>query len=105
VAYICNKGADAPVTQPVKLLGTGKYLPKRLVTAAEIDQRLQTAPGWTMQKTGVALRHFVAEETASQMGALAAAAALQKAGLQPTDLDLIVGACGVGSSRSPARRP
>lgn len=87
--------------RPVKLLGTGKYLPKRLVTAAEIDQRIQAPSGWTMKKAGVAVRHFVLDETASQMGALAAREALQNAGLKLTDIDCIVAASGVGEQPIP----
>ncbi|HLO02266.1 MAG TPA: beta-ketoacyl-ACP synthase III [Symbiobacteriaceae bacterium] len=87
--------------QNVKLLGTGTYLPKRLVTAAEIDQRIQAPSGWTMKKAGVAVRHFVQDETASQMGALAAAQALQNAGLKATEIDCIVAAASVGEQPIP----
>jgi 3-oxoacyl-[acyl-carrier-protein] synthase-3 len=89
------------VIQNVKLLGTGKYLPKRIVTAAEIDQRIQAPEGWTMRKAGVAIRHFAEHETASQMGALAAAAALKNANLQPEALDCIVATCAVGEQPIP----
>ncbi|MFD0961708.1 beta-ketoacyl-ACP synthase III [Paenibacillus chungangensis] len=78
----------------VKIIGTGKYLPQTCVTAEEIDARLGVRAGWTLKKTGVEKRYFAGEETASQMGAKAAAAALQAAGVSFRDIDCIVGASG-----------
>ncbi|MCU6709897.1 beta-ketoacyl-ACP synthase III [Paenibacillus sp. J5C_2022] len=78
----------------VKIIGTGKYLPQTCVTAEEVDARLGVKAGWTLKKTGVAKRYFAGEETAAQMGAKAAAAAILAAGISFRDIDCIVGASG-----------
>lgn len=75
----------------VKIVSTGKYLPRRIVSAEEMDLRLGTSSGWVKKKTDVEQRHFVAEgETASFMGAYAAKQALLNGGFKLTDIDCIV---------------
>lgn len=81
-------------TRKVKIIGTGKYLPKQVVTAEELDRKLGVADGWVRRKTDVIVRHYVQEETSSQMGALAAAAALEDAGLTFADIDCLVSTSG-----------
>ncbi|MBN2983694.1 MULTISPECIES: beta-ketoacyl-ACP synthase III [Cohnella] len=83
----------------VSILGTGKYLPQTCVTSEEMDARLGVKPGWTLKKTNVAKRYFAGEETASRMGAKAAAAALEAAGLSFRDIDCLV--CTSGTSEQP----
>ncbi|MFM9278742.1 beta-ketoacyl-ACP synthase III [Paenibacillus jiagnxiensis] len=84
----------------VKILGTGKYLPGRIVTDEELDDRLGVPAGWVHKATGIGVRHFAAEgETASQMGARAAEAALTDAGLSFTDIDCLV--CTSGTKEQP----
>lgn len=86
-------------TRHVKVAGTGRYLPGTGVSAEAIDLRLGIEPGWVMRKTSVANRHFVEEETASQMGAYAAQEALQAAGLTFADIDCLV--CASGTMEQP----
>ncbi len=81
-------------TRPVKILGTGIYLPKAVVTDAEIDQRAQLAPGWTKKHSGVLRRHFVSDETMSTMAARAITDALTHAGLTLDDVDCLVATSG-----------
>lgn len=83
----------------VKILGTGKYLPRRQVTSEEIDRKLGVPAGWTLKKSDVRVRHFAVEETSSQMGALAAEAALRDAGLTFADIDCLV--CTSGTMEQP----
>jgi 3-oxoacyl-[acyl-carrier-protein] synthase-3 len=81
---------------PLTILGTGEYLPQRVVPSTEFDERWKKPSGWTFRATGVAHRHVAApNETSSRMGALAAQRALDVAGVQPGELDCIVSACGV----------
>jgi 3-oxoacyl-[acyl-carrier-protein] synthase-3 len=63
---------------PVKILGTGIYLPPTVVTAAEIDRRAGLSPGWTKKHSGVLTRHFATDESAAFMGARAVADALAR---------------------------
>ncbi|HEY9627837.1 MAG TPA: beta-ketoacyl-ACP synthase III [Coleofasciculaceae cyanobacterium] len=74
----------------VKILSTGKYLPKRKVTAQELAEKIGVSSQWIEKKSGVKVRHFVADETTSQMGAYAAKEALAAAHLSSQDIDCIV---------------
>ncbi len=74
----------------VKILGTGKYLPSRIVTAEELDHTLGCKPGWVLKKSGVSKRHFITDETTAYMGAQAAIQAVNAAGLDLSDIDCIV---------------
>ncbi|MBB3109685.1 3-oxoacyl-[acyl-carrier-protein] synthase-3 [Paenibacillus phyllosphaerae] len=90
-------------TRQVRILGTGKYLPKRLVTDEEMDMRLQTRSGWVRKTTDVAVRHFAGDgETASYMGARAAEAALAAAGLTFADIDCLVCTSGTKEQALPS---
>jgi 3-oxoacyl-[acyl-carrier-protein] synthase-3 len=86
-------------TLPLKILGTGIHLPKTIVTAGEIDRRAGLPDGWTKKHSGVLTRHFVANETASFMGARAVENALASAGLKLADVDCLV--CTSGTAEQP----
>jgi 3-oxoacyl-[acyl-carrier-protein] synthase III len=85
----------------VKILSTGKYLPKQRVTARDIELRLGLAQGWVEQKSGVSVRHFVEDETASLMGALAAKDALAAAGLSIDDIDCLISTSSIPEQSIP----
>lgn len=86
----------------VRIMGTGKYLPSRLVTDEEMDGLLRTPRGWVQKMTEVTVRHFAGGgETASYMGARAAEAALQDAGLRFTDIDCLVCTSGTREQALP----
>lgn|GEM_PF-35160 len=75
----------------IRILGTGKYLPRRQVTGAELDRKLGLAEGSTTRISGVEVRHFASEdELNSVMGAHACMAALENAQLKYEDIDAIV---------------
>lgn len=74
-----------------RLTGCGAYLPARVVTNAELAERVETSDEWIRQRTGIAQRHVIAEgELTSDMATAAAEAALADAGLTSADIDLIV---------------
>lgn len=74
-----------------RLLGTGHYLPARIVTNDELAQKIETSDAWITERTGIRRRRVAApEEVTSDMAAQAAASALARAGLSPDDLDMIV---------------
>ncbi|NEW05744.1 beta-ketoacyl-ACP synthase III [Paenibacillus sp. SYP-B3998] len=81
-------------TRGVKIIGSGKYMPTRSITAQEMDEKLQVAPGWVLKKTSVNTRFFVESETASEMGARVAHEALAAAGLTFSDIDCLVSTSG-----------
>jgi 3-oxoacyl-[acyl-carrier-protein] synthase III len=81
------------------MLGIGTYLPQNIVSAEEINRRAGLSPGWTETHSGVLTRHFVADETASWMGARAVERALADAGLALHEVDCIV--CTSGTMEQP----
>jgi len=85
----------------VKIRGLGQALPSRAVTASELDERLGLEPGWVERHSGVLVRYHAVDETASELGARAARAALDDAGLTFGDIDVLVGACGTPEQAIP----
>jgi 3-oxoacyl-[acyl-carrier-protein] synthase-3 len=74
-----------------RIVGTGSYLPPRVVTNAEFAARLDTSDAWIRERTGIAQRHIAdASQTSSDLALEASRAALAAAGVQAGDLDLIV---------------
>lgn len=73
------------------ICGVGSALPARVVTNAELVDRLETSDEWIVQRTGIQARHIAGEgETTSVLATRAAQAALADAGMVPGDIDLIV---------------
>ena len=73
------------------LTGAGTYLPERVVTNAELAERLDTSDAWITERTGIRQRHIAGpHETAAFMGARAAQAALAHAGASAADVDAII---------------
>ena len=71
--------------------GCGSCLPARIVTNAELATRVDTTDEWIVERTGIQARHFAAPDVpASELAVPAAQAALQAAGLQASDIDLII---------------
>ncbi len=87
----------------LRIKGTGRYLPRRRLLSSEIDARLGWPKGEIEARFGITSRHVAeGDETSSTMAALAATDALQAAGITATDLDLIIGACGVMEQAIPS---
>ncbi|RHW34666.1 beta-ketoacyl-ACP synthase III [Lysinibacillus yapensis] len=78
----------------VKIVGTGKYLPSKKIHSNELDLVLGVKPGWVEQKSGVKMRSFIDNETASEMAAYAAIEAINASGLQKEEIDCIVSVSG-----------
>ena len=74
-----------------RIVGTGSYLPSRVMTNADFAARLDTSDAWIRERTGIAQRHIADESQASSDLALEASRrALQAAGVAAGELDLIV---------------
>lgn len=81
---------------PIRIAGTGAYLPSQKICSTEFDQRWGKDDGWTSRQCGVHQRHIAnPEETSSSMATLASKAALSAAGINADDLDCVVSACSV----------
>jgi 3-oxoacyl-[acyl-carrier-protein] synthase III len=74
-----------------KILGTGSYLPKKLLTNADLEQLIDTTDAWIVERTGIRQRHVAAEqEFTSDLAKEAAERALEMAGLIANEIELIV---------------
>ncbi len=73
------------------VLGCGAYLPERIVTNAELSETLDTSDEWIQKRTGIRERRIAAPgELTSDLARRASEAALQRAGVDPSEVDLIV---------------
>jgi len=76
---------------PVGIIATGSYTPPRVLTNFDLEKMVDTSDEWIRTRTGIEQRRIADPGVATSDLALAAArAALQQAGLAPTDLDLII---------------
>ena len=73
------------------MISVGSYLPERVVTNEELTAFVDTSDEWIRQRTGIAQRHIVADgEKTSDLACHAARQALDRAGLEAGDIDLII---------------
>ncbi len=73
------------------IIGVGKYLPENVLTNADLERMVDTTDEWITSRTGIKERRIAAEnEVTSDMAVKAAKNALNNAGLQPEDIDLII---------------
>jgi len=74
-----------------RIVGTGSYLPPRVVTNEELSKKLDTSDAWIQERTGIRQRHIAEPAQASSDLALEASRrALDAAGVKAADIDLIV---------------
>ncbi|GAB3732673.1 ketoacyl-ACP synthase III [Luteimonas pelagia] len=74
-----------------RIAGTGSYLPSRVVTNQELAERVDTSDEWIATRTGIRQRHVAAEgETTCDLAFHAATRAMEAAGVDAGELDLIV---------------
>ena len=73
------------------MIGTGSYVPERILTNSELAGMVDTSDEWITTRTGIRERHIAAPgEVTSDLGVKAAQRAMQKAGVEAGDIDLIV---------------
>jgi 3-oxoacyl-[acyl-carrier-protein] synthase III len=79
-----------------KIIGTGSYLPEKRVTNQDLTDQLaakgiETSDEWIVSRSGISARHYAEpEQKSSDLAVHAARKALEMAGLQPNDIDLII---------------
>lgn len=77
--------------RPVGILGTGSYLPERVMTNADLEKMVDTSDEWIVSRTGIRERRIAApDEASSDLAVKAAEKALQHAGISADDIDLII---------------
>ncbi|MEF9941200.1 MAG: beta-ketoacyl-ACP synthase III [Lachnospiraceae bacterium] len=73
-----------------KIKGTGAYVPPTCRTNQEIATMVETSDAWIQERTGIQSRHIISSDTTVTMAAKAAQAALEDAGIQAAEIDLII---------------
>lgn len=73
-----------------RIIGTGSYAPKKIVTNHELARMVDTSDEWITSRTGIKERRIADNETSSEMASKAGKAALKAAGVSAKDIDLIV---------------
>jgi 3-oxoacyl-[acyl-carrier-protein] synthase-3 len=79
-----------------KIIGTGSYLPENRVTNQDLVAQMaangiETSDEWILSRSGISARHYAApEQNSSDLAVVAARQALEMAGFQPNDIDLII---------------
>jgi 3-oxoacyl-[acyl-carrier-protein] synthase-3 len=74
-----------------RIIGTGSYLPEKVLTNRDLEKLVDTSDEWIFSRTGIRQRHVAADhENASDLALPASRRALDAAGLTPQDIDLII---------------
>jgi len=74
-----------------KIVGVGAYAPKRILTNAELEKMVDTSDEWIVQRTGIRERRIAdPSEATSDLALRAAQQALERAGVEPGEIDFIV---------------
>lgn len=77
--------------RPVGIIGTGKYVPEKILTNSDLEKMVDTNDEWIVSRTGIKERHIAAPDQAtSDLAYEAAIKALESAGMTGSDLDLII---------------
>lgn len=83
-----SKNTDIRYT---RILGTGSYMPNKILTNADLEKMVDTTDQWIMERTGVRRRHVMSpEETSTSMAEIACRHAITAAGISPEKIGLII---------------
>ena len=72
------------------IIGTGSFLPPTIIDNNELAKMVKTDDEWIREHTGIVERHIATDETTSYMATEAALAAIENAGIEPKEIDLIL---------------
>ncbi len=85
-----------------RIIGVGAYAPKRILTNADLEKMIETSDEWIVQRTGVRERHIADEsEATSDLAIKAAQQALERAQVEPEEVDFIVVGTTMGDMMFP----
>jgi 3-oxoacyl-[acyl-carrier-protein] synthase-3 len=75
----------------VEIVGTGRYLPERVLTNQDLEKMVETSDEWIRERTGIRERRIARDdENAAQMGADAARKAMAEAGVDAGEVDILI---------------
>src|SRR2546421_2725457 len=87
----------------VSIIGTGSYVPKKVLTNEDLSRMVDTSDEWITTRTGIKERRIAAkDEQTSDMAAKAALKAIEQAKISPTEIDLILVATATPDMLFPA---
>ncbi len=87
----------------VRIAGTGSYLPERIMTNADLEAFVDTSDEWITSRTGIRERRIAAEgEYTSHLASKAGLKALEQAGIDPADVEMIIIATITPDTLTPA---
>ncbi|MBT5165497.1 MAG: 3-oxoacyl-ACP synthase, partial [Candidatus Thioglobus sp.] len=73
-----------------RIIGTGSYLPPNVVTNDDLSKTIDTTDEWITTRTGIKQRHVVSDESTCDLAHKASIQALEMAGIDVSELDLII---------------
>jgi 3-oxoacyl-[acyl-carrier-protein] synthase III len=74
-----------------EIIATGRYLPERVLTNADLEKMVDTTDEWIHERTGIRERRIADDDMgAAEMGARASRVAMERANIQPGEIDVIV---------------
>lgn len=74
-----------------RIIGTGSYLPKKILTNTDLEKTVETSNEWIIERTGIQQRHVVGEgESTVTLATSAAKNAIEAAGISNNEIDLII---------------
>ncbi len=73
-----------------EILGIGAYVPETVLSNVDMEKIVETSDEWIQSRTGIVNRHLSKGENTSDLATKAALAALEEAGMQPEELDMIL---------------
>ena len=90
----------------IKIVGTGSYLPKKILTNKELEEMVDTTDQWIKQRTGISERRIADDnESTSDLAVNASLKALEMANMKPQDLQLIILGTSTADYSIPATAP
>lgn len=74
-----------------RIIGTGSYLPEKILSNEDLESMVETSSQWITDRTGIKKRHIVADnETTTDLASFAALKAIEAAGINADEIDLII---------------
>jgi 3-oxoacyl-[acyl-carrier-protein] synthase-3 len=88
---------------PVVIAGVSAHLPEKIITNDELSETLDTSHEWIYTRTGIEKRHVAAlNEFASDLGIVAAKGVLEKADIEPSEIDAVIVSTATSDRRFPS---
>lgn len=81
---------ETTLTLRSRIVGTGSFVPKKIVTNHDLELIVETSDDWIASRTGIRERRVCVNETTADMASKAGKAALKASGVNPKDIDLVI---------------